>query len=164
VNRAARLTAGVLTGALLAGAVAGLSRVPWTAERSDQAVLRLAWRYRSRLVSACRPIPPEEQARQPVHMRRTEECTRALLPYRLTVSTDGAALLRDSIAAGGARADRPLSLFREVRLPAGEHGLRIRFAPYGAGTALELDTVLVLAPRQVAVVTIGEGGLVIRGR
>lgn len=158
MNRYGRVALGVLVGA---GAMAGtalLSRVPWAAEPSDEAVLRLAWRFRSALVEACRPILAEEQARQPVHMRRTEECTRALVPYRLEVAVDGAPRLRDSIAAGGARADRPLSLFRELRLPVGERRLLVRFEPYGPGTALALDTVLALASREVAVVTIGDGG------
>jgi hypothetical protein len=160
-----RVLLGTGIGVLLLGATAGLSRVPWAAERSDQAVLRLAWRFRSELVSACRPIPPEEQARQPVHMRRTEECTRALVPYRLVVAVDGVPRLQDSIHAGGARADRPLSLFRELRLPPGRHRVQVRFAPYGAGAGIGLDTGLALAPRRVAVVTMGEHGrLVVGGR
>lgn len=159
-----RVGLGGLVAVILVAATAGLSRVPWTAELGDHAVLRLAWRFRSELVEACRPIPPEEQARQPVHMRRTEECSRGLRPYRLVVMVDGAALLEDSVAAGGARADRPLSLFREIRLPAGTHRVGVRFEPYGAGAPLALDTVLALAPRQVAVVTLAEGGRwVIRG-
>ena len=165
MRRPLRLVLGGLVTAGFVAATAGLSRVPWVAERSDAAVLRLAWRFRSELVEACRPIPPEEQARQPAHMRRTEECSRALRPYRLVAALDGAALLRDSIAAGGARADRPLSLFREIQVPTGEHRLTVRFEPYGAGTPLALDTVLALAARQVAVVTLDEGGrLVVRGR
>lgn len=160
-----RLGVGGLVAAMLVAATAGLSRVPWTAERSDHAVVRLAWRFRSELVEACRPIPPEEQARQPVHMRRTEECSRGLRPYRLVVTVGGAALLQDSVAAGGARADRPLSLFREIRLPPGTHRVRVRFEPYGAGTRLAIDTMLALAPRQIAVVTVDQGGrLVVRGR
>ena len=161
---AVRVSLGTVAGAMLLAAMLGLSRVPWAAERSDHAVVRLAWRYRSRLVSACRPIPPEEQARLPVHMRRAEDCTRALVPYRLSVTVDGVPRLRDSIHAGGARADRPLSLFRELRLPAGAHRLGIGFEPYGAGIPLRLDTTLALTPRQVAVVTVPDGRLTVRAR
>lgn len=145
-------------------ALAALSRVPWSAEPSDEAVLRLAWRYASPLVDACRRLPEDERARLPVHMRRDTECERRLMPYRLEVIVDGAGAAGDSVAARGARADRPLNVFRELRLAPGGHRVGLRFTPYGEGApAFTLDTMVVLAARQVVLATIAENrALVLR--
>ncbi len=152
-----RRALGVVVAAGLTLAIVGLSWVPWTVEDAESAVLRLAWRYPSQLVEACRPLSAEEQARQLPHMRRTVECARALRPYLLEVAVDGRQVASDSIWARGARADRPLSVFRELRLEPGSRAVRVTFTPYGAdgGAPLALETTLVTAPRRVVLVTVG---------
>ncbi|MEK7667721.1 MAG: hypothetical protein AAB409_03645, partial [Gemmatimonadota bacterium] len=80
----------IVVAAAVTLAIVGLSRVPYAAEPSEDAELRLAWRYRSERVQQCRRLSEEEQERLPAHMRRTEDCTRGLRPYRLTVAVDGA--------------------------------------------------------------------------
>ena len=165
-----RLAQGTLA-AVLVLAVVALSRVPWEAEPSDDAVLRLAWRFRSPLRDQCRRLSEEELARRPAHMRRAEECERRLIPYRLVLTLDGLPALEDSVGARGARDDRPLSVFREIALPAGRHRVVMTFQPYpehdddddehdadrSGATAFALDTTITVAPRQVLLLTMDEG-------
>lgn len=142
-------------GAAITLAIVGPSRVKWTAERREDAVLRLTWRFRSEETEACRDVPPEAQERRPAHMRRARECTRGLAPYRLLVLVDGDTAISDSVAPRGARSDRPLSVFRELRLRPGPRRIRIEFERFGSpARGLTLDTALVLRTRQVAVTTL----------
>lgn len=155
IARVGRVLSGTAVGALLTLGVVGLSRVPWSAEDSEDAVLRLAWRYRSEEVQACRDLSAEEQARRLAHMRRARECTRGLASYRLLVRVDGSVVVDDSVYAGGARADRPLAVFRELRLPVGVRRVGVSFGAYGAARPrFGLDTALALEPRQVVVATL----------
>ena len=152
----------VVVAAALTAGVAGLSRVPWSAETRDHAVIRLAWRHRSALINACRRRTAEELARLPQHMRREEDCQRQLQPYRLEVHLDEALVRQDSVTARGARSDRPLSIFLELPVSQGRHALRVAFHPYAADTTSQrtfaLDTAVVLVARQILLVTMDERG------
>lgn len=159
--------------ALLAGAVtlgvAALSRVPYAPPGGDDAVLRLSWRTRGERVRECRRLTAQELAALPVHMRREEVCEGRVLPYVLRVEVDGRAVVHDTVRAAGAREDRPLYVYRELRVPPGPLRLSVRFtredAPAGAPRAagelrraasparLELSEALHLRPGEVALVT-----------
>lgn len=146
-------------------AVVALSQVPWAEERTADAELRLAWRFTSERVRQCRKLTPEEQARLPAHMRRAEDCRRGLRPYRLQIGLDGGAVADDTVRPRGAESDRPLFVYRRLRLAPGSHAVRVAFTPVGGGTlALALDTVVGVAARRVALVTLDEdaGRLVVR--
>jgi hypothetical protein len=110
-----------------AGALAFLSEVPHTAQSADQALLRFSWRARGELVRECRRRTPDELANVPVHMRQEEVCARRILPYRLRVTLDGAVAIDELVRAGGAQADRPLFVFRELPLVPGQHRVAITF-------------------------------------
>lgn len=159
---AGRRAVQVVVAAALTAGVAGLSRVPWSAETRDHAVIRLAWRHRSALINACRRRTAEELAGLPQHMRREEDCQRQLQPYLLEVFLDDVLARHDSVAARGARSDRPLSIFLELPVTPGRHALRVAFAPYAADTTIQrsfsLDTVVALDTRQVLLVTMDERG------
>lgn len=162
---AARRALQTTVGAVFTLGVVALSRVPWAAEPSDTAIVRLAWRYRSALVDQCRTLTPAELAERPAHMRREQECERRLRPYVLQLEIDGHLVLRDSVAARGARSDRPLAVFRELRRAPGPASLRLTFEPAahdgdaGAPPArFALDTAVVLRPRQVLLITMDENG------
>lgn len=133
-----------------------LSRVPYTAVRSGDAELRLAWRYRSERVRQCRTRSAEELAKLPVHMRLAQDCERRVRPYLLDVVVDGKPAAADTVRAAGAQADRPLVVFRRIALAPGRHQARVTFAPLGDTTAapLVLETPLTLAPRRVALITL----------
>jgi len=141
---AARRTAQFVVAVTVTLAVVGLSRVPYAAVQSEDGELRLAWRFRSERVSACRKLSDAEQAALPAHMRRQEDCTRGLRPYRLTVEVGATAAAAvtgeaaavssvDTIRARGAESDRPLFVFRRIPLAPGRYVTRVEFAPVGLG-------------------------------
>lgn len=159
--------AGVLVALVATAALGALSQVPYTSERGSDAYVRLAWRARGERVETCRRLPPEELAKIPAHMRREEVCEGHVVPYRLLVTVDGVTAAQESVASKGARADRPLYVFLEIPVAPGRHRLGVAFARIGAipagererGTLperLDLDTVVSLGPRQVALVTYDE--------
>jgi hypothetical protein len=90
-------------------------------------VIRLAWRARGERVRRCRTLTPDELAKLPAHMRQEEVCERAVLPYRLRVTVDGASAIDELVHAGGAREDRPLFVFRELSLAPGAHHITVAF-------------------------------------
>ncbi|HSJ05698.1 MAG TPA: hypothetical protein VK936_03280 [Longimicrobiales bacterium] len=126
--RAGRRLLGLVVACAALGAVGAGTRVPWTPSSGEDAVLRLSWRLRGVRVEECRRLTPAELERQPAHMRREEVCEGRIEPYRLTVEIDGQRVEDVLVAASGARADRPLYVYREFRLRPGEHSAAVRFA------------------------------------
>jgi hypothetical protein len=151
-----------LAGALALGA---LSQAPYTADRAEHAVVRLAWRARGERVEQCRRLTPEELERLPAHMRQEERCEGRVLPYRLQLWIDRARAVNELVHAAGARRDRPLYVYHELPLEPGTHALVVTFTregdiPAGAReqdkgtpTRLALDTTVMLSPRRILLVT-----------
>jgi len=104
-----------------------LSRVPYQADRSTNATLRLAWRTRGVRVEECRQVSAEELEKLPPHMRRSEICEGRLLPYQLRVLVDGDTLFDQEIRPAGAREDRPLFVFEDFPLEPGTHSVTVSF-------------------------------------
>ena len=158
--------AGALVGlALTAGLVAG-SQAPWRAHASDEASIRLSWRTVSEPVSACREPTPEELEALPPHMRMKEICERRHVPFRLRVEIDGVPVRDVVLRPPGARGDRPLHVFEELRVAPGTRRLVVAFEEEreeAAGLArapvkLALETELQLGPRDVALVSTDADG------
>jgi len=159
----------VLAIAVTAGlaALSGVARDP----TDQEAVLRLSWRARSERVQRCRALTAEEQASQPAHMRRTEECEGRVLPYRLEVELDGRRLVSETVHGGGARQDRPVYVFHELPVAPRRARLEVRFVredqaggaadpvtespvrPGATPARLELTREVDLRPGEVALVT-----------
>jgi hypothetical protein len=160
-----RRVAGSAVALASALAIGALSGAPYTADRADYGIVRLAWRARGERVEQCRRLTTEELERLPAHMRQQERCEGRILPYRLHVRVDGARALDELVQAAGARHDRPLYVYHELPLEPGTHALAVAFAregdvPAGAheeekGTPgrLALDTMVALSPRRILLVT-----------
>jgi len=168
------------------GGLAALSGVPWAAEPSSAAVIRLAWRARGERVQRCRRRSADELARLPVHMRQEEVCERGIIPYRLRVTINDSLTVNELVRAGGAESDRPLFVFDELPLPPGTYRLSISFDREEdpdhkkAGSAdeesdrretdvlrqtpphLTLDSVVTLQPRTIVLVTYDDEGRALR--
>jgi hypothetical protein len=145
-------------------ALGALSRVPYQSDRSASAVLRLAWRARGVRIEECRQLTEEEMANLPQHMRRSEVCEGRLIPYRLTVDVDGTTMVDAEIRPAGAREDRPLYVFQDLRLAPGPHDVSVVFIREGeidpeteAGAAtparLEFHGLIEFAVREIALIT-----------
>jgi len=147
-------------------ATAFLSRLPLSLGGSDGAALRLSWRTDPVAVEACRSRSAEELARLPVHMRTPTVCSGGATPYLLRVTLDGREQLRDTIVASGARADRPLYVFREIGIEPGPHELAVVYVPLkneGAQPPAEAPSLgwsgtVAAPPGRVVLVTVDAAG------
>jgi hypothetical protein len=186
-GRWARRAVGGALAIVSAGALSWLSEAPYTAEPTAHGVIRLAWRARGERVRRCRRLTPDELAKLPAHMRQEEVCERAMLPYRLRVTVDGAPAIDELVRAGGAREDRPLFVFRELSVAPGAHHITVAFERASGGDAedehedegkddraqrrelrestvretpdhLALDETVTLAPRAILLVTYDDEG------
>jgi len=178
-----RAAAGGLVVLAAAIALGWLSQVPYRAAGEGEALVRLAWRTRGTRVEECRRLTPEELQQLPVHMRQEQVCEGRVLPYHLMVRLDGRTVADDTVHATGARADRPLYVYREFRVSKGPHDIEVTFrrdlvpadtasAP-GSGEQresaapprLEFLGRIVLARDQIALVTYDpdQGRLVLKG-
>lgn len=157
-------------------AIGALSRVPYEADGSAEALIRLAWRARGTRVEDCRTPTLEELHALPVHMRRDRICEGRVLPYRLEVRIDERPVLDQLVRAHGARADRPLYVYAELPVAPGRHSVNVRFVRQNGDDVgdvdehtpaeLSLDAELVLARKDIALVTYDAEAraLVLRGR
>jgi hypothetical protein len=144
--------------AVLMTGIAGLTRVPFTPDPTEDALIRLSWRYRGTAVETCRTLTDQERATLPLHMQRDTICDGSVPPHRLLVSVDGQTLEDGMVAPAGARGDRPMFVMREFRVAPGEHRLEVSFGAEGDAAAppLELSTTVDMGRRQIAVVTVDE--------
>jgi hypothetical protein len=157
---------GALVGLVLTGALVAGSQAPWRAHSSDEAGIRLSWRTVSEPVSECRTPTPEELAALPPHMRMQQICERQHVPFRLRVAIDGERVRDVLLHPRGARGDRPLYVFEELRVAPGTHRIEVGFqeereeevGSARAPVTLVLDTTLELAPRDVALVRLDATG------
>ncbi|HTR21407.1 MAG TPA: hypothetical protein VMH88_11195 [Gemmatimonadales bacterium] len=170
MSRATRVALGALVSLAVLGGLRTTSYLPYTAARDTAAVVRLAWRARGERVNQCRTRSADELARLPVHMRQAQVCERRLLPYRLVVDLDDREVANREVRGAGAREDRPLFVFEDIRAGQGRHRLVIHFTREGGDSLsaqapiqglstpprLALDTVVALYPRRIILVTYDE--------
>ena len=153
---AKKLSAVVLAGSVTLGLVS-LSQVPFSADNSEAGALRLSWRIRSTTREHCRTLSQDELADIPVHMRQAEVCEIESVPYSLHVAIDNDTLVNRVLESSGARADRPLYVFEEVRLSPGTHAVDIRFFNRtDPDTELTFSRELRLDRREIVLITYNE--------
>lgn len=122
-----QLAVAALTAVLLA-IVLVLGQVP-LGHGSGQATLRIALRTVQSNAEICTERTAEELEALPAHMRQPRVCEQVAPPFRLQVSIDGESVLDEAFEPGGMRGDRPLTVDREILLPAGPAHLDARFSP-----------------------------------
>lgn len=93
----------------------------------EHAVLRLAWMARPERIEDCRQQSDEELSKLPAHMRQSMSCVGTSATYRLEVRWNDRVIAQQTIRGGGLRHDRPLYLFRDIDLPAGDAAIRVAF-------------------------------------
>lgn len=158
-----RLAAVLVTVAGASGLVTWSARPMRLAQSSaSHAVLQLDWRVRAEEAGDCLRPRPEDLASLPAHMRNPDACLGGLPPYRLQLWIDETLMIDDVIRGGGAREDRPLTVYREVPVAAGGHRIRatfVRETPSQDGRPetrepanLRVDTTATLQARRVLLV------------
>lgn len=161
----ARVVAALVASLLVFG-TAFAARIPVTFT-GQEATLRLSWRVDGVVIEECRTRTEAELEAMPVHMRNPEACIGELAPFSLSVSVDGGTVLSETLVPGGARGDRPVFVFDEIRVPPGSRRLSVDFravTPDGASDteavrAYEWEGELDLEQGEVALVTIDESGV-----
>ena len=118
---------GLTAAAAGAFGIAWLSQMPVASNTSDQALLRLAWRARPERIEHCVTQSPEALAALPPHMRQTTLCEGINASYRLEVRREDETVAERLVEPGGLRRDRPLYVFLEIPVPAGDADLSIHF-------------------------------------
>jgi hypothetical protein len=157
--------------------LAVLSALPMPGDPPTHALLRLDWRLRGEEAGDClRPTQADLDALPP-HMRNPNACLGALPPYHLRLWVDDVVVIDEEVRGGGARQDRPLTVYRDVPVEPGVRRLRAEFvrATADEGTeavmpqerpalALRAEGEARLAPGQVLLIVRRQdsGALVIR--
>lgn len=118
---------GLAVGIVATFAIAWCSQVPGAAPRTDDALLRLTWRARPERIEHCVTATPEALAAMPPHMRQTTVCEGISASYRLEVRHDDRVVAERHVKPGGLRGDRPLYVFLEIPVPAGDATIRVAF-------------------------------------
>jgi hypothetical protein len=99
-------------------------------------------------------------------MRMQQICERQHVPFRLRVAIDGEPVRDVLLRPPGARGDRPLHVFEELRVAPGPRRIEVAFEEEREGevgaarapVALALEATLELAPRDVALVSLDATG------
>jgi hypothetical protein len=120
----------VVGAAIALAAAAGIgwvSNFAMTPHASPDAVLRLAWTARPERVEDCRQQTDEALAKLPAHMRQSVICEGTTASYRLEVRREGALVAEQTVRGGGLHHDRPLYVFREIPMRAGETAISVKF-------------------------------------
>jgi hypothetical protein len=162
--RAFRWSARVLVASVMTVTIGWLARAPYQPPGADDAILRLSWRLRAPVAETCRPRSQAELDALPVHMRTPELCERRTAAYHLVVQLDSLPADTTRVLQGGAKADRPLYVLRELPVERGPHRVRVRFAPdeyepaEAAPAPLAIDTVLRMHAGAVVLITLDPGG------
>lgn len=115
------------------------SNVRMTPHASGDGVLRLAWSARPERMEDCRPQSEDALAKRPPHMRQALVCEGTTAAYRLEVRREGTVITEQIVRGGGLRHDRPLYVFRDILLPAGEAAISVRFVRLDSGTTADAD-------------------------
>lgn len=118
---------GAAAAVALAMGTAALSSVTYTPDPGAHAAIRISWRARGERIERCRRLSPQELEVIPAHMRQETVCEGGTAPYRLRVTVDDTVRIDALVHGSGARRDRPLYVFHEIRLAPGVHGVRVAF-------------------------------------
>lgn len=90
------------------------------------AVVMLSFVHGADRRAECRRLTPEEIAKLPANMKRTEECPRRRRPIDTELEIDGEARFRASLPPSGIAGDGPSRVYERFVLPAGTHLITVR--------------------------------------
>lgn len=125
MSKAVRAVLGLVVLAVPAVLIYGFSDAPYTFHRPDEAQIRFTFKHPGEMAEACRDLTPEEMARLPRHMRRSQECTRTRLPVSVTVRVDGVLRLERTYPPTGLWRDGPSYAYEILPVAPGVHRVEI---------------------------------------
>jgi len=164
-----RIAAVVITTALMLVVIGWLARAPYTPRGSEDAVLRLSWRFRPVAAETCRPRTQAELDALPVHMRTPEICEGEPVVYSVVRQLDDGAADTIRVVRGGLKQDRPVYVLLDTTLPPATYRVRVSLTREREGATEQvlepLDTLIRMGAGHVGLVTLeSEGsGFIVRG-
>lgn len=121
-----RMALGVGFLLLFFGSVAGASQI-YVPSGSDEGMLRMSWKLTGQRQEDCRDLSEKEILARPKHMRKSRECSEIYYSYMLRYKI-GDVTGQESIQPAGMRKDRPLLIFKEIKLKPGTYAVDIEFS------------------------------------
>lgn len=132
----------------------------------DEGLLRLSFRHPGAFVSDCRTRSAEELAKMPPQLRAQADCPRERSAVRVRVELDGKLLYDESFPPAGLRRDGAASGYHRLKIPVGEHDLRVQFNDDARiqGFNYQAEREVSVAPGQVVLIDFDadQGGVVIK--
>ncbi len=124
-TRAPIAVGALATSTVLCAVVALGAEVPYAVPRPTEARLAVSFKHPGAVAEKCRTLSAEEQAAQPVHMRRAQECARARQSVTLALSVDGQRLLQRVYPPSGLWDDGSSVALEELDVPPGRHTVAV---------------------------------------
>lgn len=119
---------GLVVAVAASAGIVWASNAPLAQHADSSALLRLSWRARAERIENCRPQSEEALEKLPAHMRQALICDGITASYHLEVRRAGVVVADQIVRGGGLRHDRPLYVFREIPMPAGDASIAVRFS------------------------------------
>ena len=130
-----------------------------------EALLKLSFSHAGARKEACHDRSPEELAKLAPNMRAQTVCPRERAPVTVEVALDGTPLFRVIAPPSGLAKAGPSTVYRRVRVPAGQHRISARLADGPDGTFnYTSDTTIDHAAGHVVVIDFdpAKGGFIFR--
>lgn len=125
LRRAPRLLGALVTGVVLGGVTWAGSVVPWAPPLPQQPELAVSFKHPGQTEERCRTLSPEEVAKQPPHMRRTQVCERKRADVRLKVAVDGVVVHERAYPPHGLWGDGVAVGVETLSVPEGRHRVEL---------------------------------------
>ena len=98
---------------------------PYRQLAENNAVLTLAFGHAAKRVSECNILSQEELLKLAPNMRKPMDCPRERSPVSIELRLDGEIAVQDVIEAPGLYQDQSIDVYRNIKVPHGEHRLAV---------------------------------------
>lgn len=98
---------------------------PYHQLEEDEAVITLSFLHATKIREACRKLSQEELMKLAPNMRLPTSCPRERSPLNLELYLDEKLLTKEVLEPVGLHKDQGVSLFKRIKVKAGEHELRV---------------------------------------
>ncbi len=98
---------------------------PYHQLQEDQAVITLSFTHATKIREACKKLSQQELMKLAPNMRLPMSCPRERSPLNIELYLDETLLAKDVLVPLGFHKDQGVSLFKSIKVKAGEHVLRV---------------------------------------
>lgn len=137
---------------------------PYHQLEDNQAVITISFTHATKIREACRKLTQEELMKLPPNMRLPSDCPRERSPMTLELYLDDKLLTKSVVDPLGFHKDQGVSIFKSIKVIAGEHKLRIRMNDdvKVEGPIYKFEQMINLKPEQLLLIgfNVAAGGFV----